>query len=88
MKTKYKFFILLVFSFACSVYMVMDYVSLPTDESKVTLNADYHMWTFIPGDGKVTFGEDIVFWTACPVVSLFLFVDILKEMNNEKDESN
>jgi hypothetical protein len=42
------------------------------------MNADYDMFTMVPGDGKITFLEDIVHGIVGPCVSFLLFVDIMK----------
>lgn len=57
----------------------MDYLSLPTDSSKVTMNSDYRMFLMVPGDGHVSFIEDICFGMIGPCVSFLLFMDILKD---------
>jgi hypothetical protein len=79
MKIVSKFIILFFFSLAWSSYMVIDYVSLPKFKSENVLENDYRMWLFAPGDGHVSFGEDIVFGICGSTISFLLFMDILKE---------
>jgi len=78
MKHKYMLLVLIIFSIVWSTYLIKDYTSLCKDQSKTTMNADYDMFTMVPGDGKITFLEDIVYGIVGPCVSFLLFVDIMK----------
>jgi hypothetical protein len=51
----------LAFSAGWSVYVILDVTALPRhDPSWRPTDLDYDKWSMRPGDGKVTFGEQLL----------------------------
>ena len=69
-----------------SGYLLLDVTSLPRDDpSWRPTDLDYDKWSMVPGDGKITFGEQLldVLGLLCGGLGLWSFIKALPMRSRE-----
>lgn len=82
-KPKTKMVMLIIISLFCSIYSIIDYISLiPFSESSKTIGTyEYNVFGFMPGDAIISSFEYMVFYMVLPIVSFFIFMSLIFDLN-------